>query len=84
MIRRRSFLTAAGAAALPATARAADKATLRMDWALSGYQGRFIGPGRKAITRKKGSTWTSPTARVRRNRRSSYRRSRTRSVWPMP
>ena len=41
MIRRRDLLTAAGIAALPATAHAADKATLRMDWALSGYQVPF-------------------------------------------
>ena len=43
MIQRRSLLAAAGAAALPVRTRAAeaDKATLRMDWALSGYQVPF-------------------------------------------
>ena len=41
MMRRRTVLTAAGLSAFPSIARAADKATLRMDWALSGYQVPF-------------------------------------------
>jgi NitT/TauT family transport system substrate-binding protein len=41
MIRRRDVITAAGLSAFPIAARAADKATLRMDWALSGYQVPF-------------------------------------------
>ena len=43
MIQRRSLLAAAGATALtgPAWSAGMDKATLRMDWALSGYQVPF-------------------------------------------
>ena len=43
MIYRRSLIAAAGAAAMtrPALSAAPDKATLRMDWALSGYQVPF-------------------------------------------